>query len=417
MRLRLAENVEDSAASISELIKRRLEAANPTAEEPFVLGCPVGKVAGLIYDRLVAFHERGELSFEFVIAFVIDEYVALPKHHASSQFTFMDERFFSRVNILPANIDVLDGNAADLPEECARFERHITAVGGIDLMFMGAGEDGAVGRNEPGSSLQSRTRPKSLSYETNLRLEESGRFARSERDDHFAGVPKQCLTMGIGTIAEVRQVIVMFAGQRFAPALHRALEGGFNHMCPVSVFQNHPSATFVCDEDSTLDLKVKTVQYFKGLLSQNQLVELREQGLAVPAGAILEGGEEAGGGGGGSSGSGSGSGSGGGAGVADSAGSTDSVGGACSAAEAGAGRAGGDEQPAKRLRTESHRAKGTPQPQIAGTARPRRGSIDRGGAGNSPRPLRVPSLEATRVVEPLAADDEPTSPTYNHRDL
>ena len=237
MRLRLAEDQSASAVCIADLIKRRILSARPTEDAPFVLALPVSPTAKLIYALLVKFHTAGELSFRHVIAFVIDEYVGLAREHRSSQYTYMHHHFFSRVDIEPAAVHLLDGNAADLGAECLRFEAAIAAVGGLDLCLVCPGGDGAVGCNEPGSSLQSRTRVKSLAYETTLRLEKSGAFARTRGDDHFSGVPRRCLTMGIGTIADAHQIIVFFNGRQLASCLQRALEGAVSHMCPVSAFQ------------------------------------------------------------------------------------------------------------------------------------------------------------------------------------
>ena len=155
---------------------------------------------------------------------------------------------------------LLDGNAADWPTECAAYEEAIAASGGLDLVFFGTGPDGHVGRNEPGSSLHSRTRPKTLAYDTRKVL-----AARWQGLADGEEVPTVALTMGLGTLLEAKELVVLFPGVGRAHALERCLEHGVNHMFPVSVMQMHKRVCFVADEDATLELRVKTVRYFKGL--------------------------------------------------------------------------------------------------------------------------------------------------------
>jgi len=235
-------------------------------ERPVVLGLSAGYSVLRTFSYLVEAYKNNQVSFENVITFNIDEFVDLPRDSPHSQHTYMWENFFSKINIRRENINFLDGNTLDWDDECARYEEKIREVGGIDLIFFGTGLDGHVGRNEPGSSFESRTRPKTLAYDTLLQL--------SKRHGvEIDKVPKIALTMGLKTIMDARQLLVLFSGVERSHALERCLEQGINHMFPVSIAQLHPKVCFICDEDSTLELRVKTVRYFQGLAETVQNYE------------------------------------------------------------------------------------------------------------------------------------------------
>jgi glucosamine-6-phosphate deaminase len=165
----------------------------------------------------------------------------------------MWKNFFSHVNIHPDNVNILDGNAPNLEAECVEYEAKIKRVGGIDLFLAGIGEDGHIAFNEPGSSLASRTRVKTLAYDTILA---NSRFF----DNDLEKVPKMALTVGVQTVLEAREVVVIILGARKALALQRCIEQGVNHMWTLSCLQLHPHPMIVCDEDATLELQVKTVK-------------------------------------------------------------------------------------------------------------------------------------------------------------
>lgn len=165
----------------------------------------------------------------------------------------MWKHFFQHVNIKPANVNILNGNAPNLEAECVEYEAKIKRVGGIDLFLAGIGEDGHIAFNEPGSSLASRTRVKTLAYDTILA---NSRFFGNDLDK----VPKMALTVGVQTVLEAREVVVIILGARKALALQRCIEQGVNHMWTLSSLQLHPHPMIVCDEDATLELQVKTVK-------------------------------------------------------------------------------------------------------------------------------------------------------------
>lgn len=183
----------------------------------------------------------------------MDEYIGIPRDHPESYHSFMWKNFFQHVNIKPANVNILNGNAPNLEAECIDYEAKIKSVGGIDLFLAGIGEDGHIAFNEPGSSLASRTRVKTLAYDTILA---NSRFFGNDLDR----VPKMALTVGVQTVLEAREVVAIILGARKALALQRCIEQGVNHMWTLSSLQLHPHPMIVCDEDATLELQVKTVK-------------------------------------------------------------------------------------------------------------------------------------------------------------
>jgi glucosamine-6-phosphate deaminase len=251
------------------IIKRILEFA-PTAEKPFVLGLPTGSSPLPTYKELVRLNKEGKFSFQHVVTFNMDEYCALAQDHPESYHSFMWNNLFSHVDIKKENTNILNGNAADLIGECDAYEAKIKAIGGIELFLGGIGPDGHIAFNEPGSSLSSRTRIKTLNYDT---IVANARFF----DGDLEKVPKRALTVGVGTVMDSREVLILCTGINKSMALHQCIEKGVNHMWTVSSIQMHPCALVVCDEDATAELKVKTVKYFKEIRSMHKSVyELHE---------------------------------------------------------------------------------------------------------------------------------------------
>jgi glucosamine-6-phosphate deaminase len=230
-----------------------------------VLGLPTGSSPIGTYQHLVKLFKNGELSFKHVITFNMDEYVGLPRDHPESYHSFMWNHLFKHIDIKPENVHILDGNAPDLDEECRRYEEEISAVGGIELFLGGIGPDGHIAFNEPGSALTSRTRVKTLAYETIIA---NARFFEGD----ITKVPKLALTVGVGTVMDAREVAIIITGAHKAIALAKCIEEGVNHMWTVSAIQMHPKGLIVCDEDSTLELHVKTVKYFKSIEHVHQVL-------------------------------------------------------------------------------------------------------------------------------------------------
>jgi len=243
---------------IANYICKRINEFAPTSEKPFVLGLPTGSSPIPTYKALIKLVKDGKLSFEHVVTFNMDEYVGLPIEHPESYHTFMFREFFSHIDIPPSQVNILDGTVKDLIAECASYEERIKSYGGIELFLGGIGEDGHIAFNEPGSSLSSRTRIKTLAYDTILA---NARFFNND----ISAVPRMALTVGVATVLDSREVVVVVTGQRKSLALSKAIEEGVNHLWTLSALQLHPRALIVVDEDATAELHVKTVKYFKSI--------------------------------------------------------------------------------------------------------------------------------------------------------
>lgn len=261
MRLLIEADVAAVAQRTAEYIAERIRDYAPTADRPFVLGLPAEQTPIHTYRELVSLHKRGKLSFRNVITFNLYEYCGLPRDHQCSSHDFMWRNFFSHIDILRENVHIPNGLAIDLLEECVKYEQKIERVGGIELFLSGIGFDGRIAGNEPGSSLRSRTRVKTLSRETILT--QAPLFGSD-----LSKVPKRALTMGVQTIMQSREVLFVLSGLDSADALKAAIEDDMGHLCTASAVQRHPCSLLIVDEDATSSLKVKTVQYFKGLTVQ-----------------------------------------------------------------------------------------------------------------------------------------------------
>ncbi len=258
MRLIIKNNYYDCAKWTADYIAAKLIEAAPSAEKPFVLGLPTGSTPLGVYKRLTELNQKGIISFKHVITFNMDEYVGLDAEHPQSYHHFMMENFFSKIDIDKKNIHILDGMAAAPLSECQHYEELISQSGGIDLFLGGCCCDGHIAFNEPGSSLTSRTRMKTLTDDT---IAANARFFGGDQTQ----VPKTALTVGIGTICDAKEVLIMMTGLQKADALQHAIEGSVSQMWPVTALQLHKSAIIIADEDCTDKLRVGTVKYFKGI--------------------------------------------------------------------------------------------------------------------------------------------------------
>ncbi|KAF2429159.1 glucosamine-6-phosphate isomerase [Tothia fuscella] len=258
MRVIIRKDAPEASVYVASYIIERIKAFRPTPSKPFVLGLPTGSSPELVYKHLVQAYKNGEISFQNVITFNMDEYVNLPPTHPESYHSFMYKHFFSHIDINPSNVHILDGNAPDLARECVMYEEKIRRCGGIELFLGGIGSDGHIAFNEPGSSLNSRTRVKTLAYET---VVANSRFF----DDDVEKVPKMALTVGVATVLDAREVVIIVTGNHKAAALQQSLEQGVSAMCPFSALQLHERALIVADDPATIELKVKTVNYYKSI--------------------------------------------------------------------------------------------------------------------------------------------------------
>jgi glucosamine-6-phosphate deaminase len=262
MRVIIEPDYKTASKWSANYIAKSIVEFQPTQAKPFVLGLPTGSSPLGTYAELISLNKKGVVSFKDIITFNMDEYVGLPREHPESYYSFMWNNFFSHIDIKKENANILDGNAEDLEAECARYEEKIQKVGGIRLFLGGIGPDGHIAFNEPASSLSSRTRIKKLTYDT---IVANSRFF----DNDVNKVPKTALTVGVGTVMDAEEVLIIVNGHNKARALQHAIEGSVNHMWTISALQMHPKGIIVCDEGAAVELKVGTSKYFKDIESEN----------------------------------------------------------------------------------------------------------------------------------------------------
>ena len=255
MRVIIKKDYDACSAWVAQHIARRIVDYNPSESNPFVLGLPTGSTPIGTYRALIELYKAGKVSFKNVVTFNMDEYVGLDDKHPQSYHYFMFDNFFNHVDIDKKNIHILNGTAQDKEAECAAYEKAIEAAGGIRLFFGGIGSDGHIAFNEPGSSLASRTHVATLTKET------VGANARFFGGD-LSKVPTQALSVGVGTICDADEVIIMATGRVKALAVAQGVEGAISHQWAVTALQLHKDAVIVCDDEAGEELKVKTVRYF-----------------------------------------------------------------------------------------------------------------------------------------------------------
>jgi glucosamine-6-phosphate deaminase len=244
--------IKETAQAASDVAARYI--AKTLNEKPnAVLGLATGSTPLPLYQRLIEM----KLDWSQVTTFNLDEYVGLPRDHSQTYYTFMWENLFRHTNINPANVFIPDGNAADIPKFCAEYEALILKKGGIDIQVLGIGTDGHIGFNEPTSSFTSRTRIKTLTEQTR---KDNARFF-----NNLDEVPIHCITMGIGTIMDARQTILLAFGDSKAPIIAQTVEGPLQAINPASILQMHPNAKFCIDEKAASLLKRK--DYFQWIYS------------------------------------------------------------------------------------------------------------------------------------------------------
>ncbi len=234
-----------AADAISALLDRK-----PAA----VLGLATGSSPMAIYDELAARCDAGLVSFRQARGFTLDEYVGLPADHPQRYRNVIDTAFASRVDFAPGAVEGPDGLAADIPAACAAYEDAIREASGVDLQILGIGTDGHIAFNEPGSSLASRTRIKTLTRQTRI---DNARFFGG----NVESVPTHCLTQGLATIMEARHVVLVATGRRKAEAVHHLVEGPVSAMWPASILQHHPHVTVLLDEAAARRLQL--IDYYR----------------------------------------------------------------------------------------------------------------------------------------------------------
>jgi glucosamine-6-phosphate deaminase len=229
-----------AADAIGNLLQRKPDA---------VLGLATGSSPLAIYDSLADRCSSNKVSFAKASGFTLDEYVGLPADHPESYRNVIDKDFVSRVDFAPGAVRGPNGLSDDIPAACADYESAISAAGGIDLQILGIGTDGHIGFNEPGSSLASRTRIKTLTRQTRI---DNARFFDGDLD----AVPTHCLTQGLATIMAARHVVLVAVGAGKAEAVHHLVEGAVSALWPASILQHHPHVTVVLDNPAASRLQL-----------------------------------------------------------------------------------------------------------------------------------------------------------------
>lgn len=229
-----------AAGTIEKLLRSRPDA---------VLGLATGSSPLPIYDELVRLHVEGGLSFARAKAFTLDEYVGLPPEHPQRYRNVIDHEIAERVDFAPGAVQGPDGLAEDLTSAGAAYEDAIAGAGGVDVQILGIGTDGHVGFNEPGSSLASRTRIKTLTEQTRA---DNARFFGGDIDQ----VPQHCLTQGLATILQARHIVLMAIGRAKAEAVHHLVEGPVSAMWPATILQHHPHVTVLVDNAAASRLQL-----------------------------------------------------------------------------------------------------------------------------------------------------------------
>ncbi|GAE32509.1 glucosamine-6-phosphate deaminase [Halalkalibacter hemicellulosilyticus] len=225
-------NYEEMSTYAYEIIKAKLLHVNKP-----VLGLATGSTPERLYELLVKGYTQGQLSFSNVTTFNLDEYIGLKPADQNSYHYYMDEHLFKHINIRESHIHIPDGITDNAEQECLRYEQLIKEHGGIDVQLLGLGLNGHIGFNEPGTAFSTRTHIVDLKPSTR---KANARFFEREED-----VPNQAITMGIQTIMESKEILLLASGEKKRPAIKRLLEGDVCEDFPASILHNHPNVTVI----------------------------------------------------------------------------------------------------------------------------------------------------------------------------
>ena len=249
----LIETEDNVGFLTASYVKNKIKSFVSSKENPFfVLALPTGGTAIDLYKYLVEFYKEG-LSFDKVVTFNLDEYVGIPESHPESYHSFMAKNFFDHVKIPKEQINILNGNAADFNKECQNYEEKIKSYGGIDLFLGGIGQNGHIAFNEPGSAFDSKTRVVNLTKDT---ITANSRFFGNDT----SLVPTRALTMGLSTILNAKEIVIMATGPKKSQALYHAFEDKQSTTWPVTAFQKHPRTFIIADKAAAAELSQTTKQ-------------------------------------------------------------------------------------------------------------------------------------------------------------
>ena len=241
IKLIICDNKEEVARVCADIFAKRIR-----VKPDIILGLATGGTPVGMYQELIRMHKARGLDFRRVRSFNLDEYLGLAPEHNQSYRYFMNDNLFNHINIDKSKTQVPDGKAQDVKAGCKKYEDNIKKAGGIDLQLLGIGSNGHIAFNEPGSLGDSRTRVVDLTERT---IKDNSRFFQDESE-----IPRQAVTMGIGTILEAKQVVLLATGSNKADAVAKAVKGQVSPDLPASFLQNHPDCTFIVDREAVAGL-------------------------------------------------------------------------------------------------------------------------------------------------------------------
>ncbi|KAA0548409.1 glucosamine-6-phosphate deaminase [Bacillus sp. BGMRC 2118] len=215
------------------------------------LGLPTGGTPKGTYQVLIDDHKKNQTTYHNVKSINLDEYVGLAPANPNSYRYYMNEHFFRHVDINPVNTHLPDGTALDIHKECYRYDTLISQLGGIDLQILGIGTNGHIGFNEPGTSFKSKTHI--------VKLAESTRVANARYFQSIEDVPTEAITMGIATILESKEILLLAHGDEKADAMDQLIHGGISRIFPASALKNHSNCTIIADEKALSKVKVRSL--------------------------------------------------------------------------------------------------------------------------------------------------------------
>tara|TARA_B100000401_G_scaffold365774_1_gene263890 strand:- start:265 stop:1785 length:1521 start_codon:yes stop_codon:yes gene_type:complete len=261
MRVIIQKNYNDVVHWAGNYVIQKINLFKPTPDNLFVLGLPTGSTPIGLYNYLVSEYKKGHISFRNVVTFNMDEYIGLSGKNKDSYAHYMHKHFFSKIDILPENINLLNGKSDNPAKECEEYEKKIREMG-VNLFIAGLGADGHIAFNEPLSSLKSMTRVKTLHSET---IEINKQYFEE------SSIPIHVMTVGVDTVLHSKEIVMLVSGSAKSNALHNCIECGINHLYSGSALQQHKNAMVICDDQSTLDLSMKTVNYIKNIQEKTDI--------------------------------------------------------------------------------------------------------------------------------------------------
>ncbi|MBM7854864.1 glucosamine-6-phosphate deaminase [Desulfohalotomaculum tongense] len=217
-----------------------------------VLGLATGSTPLGMYKQLIKTYEAGHIDFQEVTTFNLDEYYGLSRDNKQSYYYYMYENFFKHTNIDMRKVNIPNGMAKDINEECCEYEKKIRKSGGIDLQVLGIGRNGHIGFNEPDIKFEATTHMVKLDEQT---IKDNSRFFKSIDE-----VPTSAISMGIKTIMQSRKIILLASGEEKADAVNGAVNGKITPELPASVLQLHPDVTFIVDKEAASKLDLEKIK-------------------------------------------------------------------------------------------------------------------------------------------------------------